>query len=135
MGDVIRVFFHFFLSGMILTEYGVKLLNPISGNYVPAIGKEHLPEEVSNIGEIEAVERTLKTLIDNDYPGTIGVITPFNKYAEDLKERLYPLTSRVQKKDDDSKILINTANGFQGGERDVILFVLGYNDELRQKYS
>lgn len=105
-----------------------KLKTPICMGYRHAV--EWIDVHNSNIGEIEAVERTLKTLIDNDYPGTIGVITPFKKYAEDLKERLYPLTSRVQKKDDDSKILINTANGFQGGERDVILFVLGYNDEL-----
>ena len=105
-----------------------KLKTPVCMGYRHAV--EWIDVHNSNIGEIEAVERTLKTLIDNDYHGTIGVITPFKKYAEDLKERLYPLTSRVQKKDDDSKILINTANGFQGGERDVILFVLGYNDEL-----
>lgn len=105
-----------------------KLKTPTCMGYHHAV--EWIDVHNSNIGEIEAVEQTLKKLIDNNYPGTIGVITPFKKYAEDLKERLYPLISKVQKKDDDSKILINTANGFQGGERDVILFVLGYNDEL-----
>jgi very-short-patch-repair endonuclease len=105
-----------------------KLKTPTFMGYRHAV--EWIDIHNSNTGEIEAVEKTLKTLIANDYPGTIGVITPFKKYADDLKGRLYPLTSKVQKKDDDSKILISTANSFQGGERDVILFVLGYNDEL-----
>lgn len=105
-----------------------KLKTPACMGYRHAV--EWIDIKNSNAKEIDAVEQTLKTLIDNNYPGTIGVITPFKKYADDLKERLYPLTCKVQKKDDDSKILINTANGFQGGERDVILFVLGYNDEL-----
>lgn len=105
-----------------------KLKTPKFMGYRHAVEWIDIPN--SNSGEIEAVEHNLKMLIENNYSGTIGVITPFRRYAEDLNERLYPLTSRLQGNDDNSKILISTANGFQGGERDLILFVLGYNDEL-----
>lgn len=76
--------------------------------------------------ELDAVKKTLETLVRNQYPGTIGVVTPFREYADILNERLY---SAVRKRPD---ILINTANAFQGGERDVMIFVLCYNDQLTQ---
>ena len=84
----------------------------------------------SQPGEVEAVIRTMKDLAANHYPGTIGIITPFRQYAEELKETLYPLLSRWPGKAGEDSVLISTANGFQGGERDLIIFVLGYNDEL-----
>ena len=84
----------------------------------------------SNSGEIAAVQQTVKDLAENDYPGTIGIITPFREYMEELKTVLYPVVSKWQGKSKEDNILISTANGFQGGERDLIIFVLGYNDEL-----
>ena len=84
----------------------------------------------SNPGELDAVRTALAKLLDNNYSGSIGVITPFKKYAETLKEQLYPRLRSHGSNGDDDKVRISTANGFQGGECDVIIFMLGYNDEL-----
>ena len=98
------------------------------------MGYRHAVEwiDVSNStqGEIDAVSKALAKLLDNDYPGSIGVITPFKKYAEDLREQLASRLHSHGSNGDDDKVRISTANGFQGGECDVIIFMLGYNDEL-----
>ncbi|MFO7535350.1 MAG: AAA domain-containing protein [Kiritimatiellia bacterium] len=69
--------------------------------------------------EIATVKQLLTDLRHNEYTGTIGVISPFRKIADRLKQELHG-NSMLDVSSD-----INTANGFQGGERDLIIFVLG----------
>jgi very-short-patch-repair endonuclease len=70
-------------------------------------------------GEIAEVLKILNELKQNGYEGSIGIISPFRKVADRMKQALHghPL---VKTSED-----VNTANGFQGGERDLIFFVLG----------
>jgi len=79
-------------------------------------------------GEMKEVENILQNLANNKYDGTIGVISPFRKVANDLSTRLSRFTGRLQMFD--VKNDVSTANGFQGGERDLIIFVLAITDEL-----
>ena len=73
--------------------------------------------------EIAEAKVLLGDLVRNGYEGSVGVISPFRKVVERLKQELHgnPLV--------DSAKDVNTANGFQGGERDLIIFVLGLTSE------
>jgi very-short-patch-repair endonuclease len=69
--------------------------------------------------EIAEVRKLLDDLKQNGYEGSVGVISPFRKVAEHLKQGLHghPMIKNAED--------VNTANGFQGGERDLVIFVLG----------
>jgi very-short-patch-repair endonuclease len=74
-------------------------------------------------GEITEAKVLLCDLVRNGYEGKVGIVSPFRKIAERLKQDLHgnPLIKCAED--------VNTANGFQGGERDLIIFVLGLNSE------
>jgi very-short-patch-repair endonuclease len=74
--------------------------------------------------EIDTVREILKKLVDNNYNGTIGVVTPFRKLVSTMQNEFGDFVRIFG-----DRLLINTANGFQGGERDVIVFMLGYNED------
>ena len=78
----------------------------------------YCPEEVVAVTELV---RTI--LVDNDFRGTLGVVTPFRHHANRLQDALfdggvpYELLRLAQAH-------VDTAHGFQGDERDVIVFSL-----------
>ncbi len=73
--------------------------------------------------EIDAVIEQLRELINGNYVGTIGVVTPFKRQAElityYLRERHPRLHDELVKNHD---FIAATAHKFQGDERDVIIF-------------
>ncbi len=75
--------------------------------------------------EIAEVKKLMQDLKQNQYEGKIGVISPFRKVAERLKQELYGFHPLLDVEQD-----VNTVNGFQGGERDLIIFVLGITSNL-----
>lgn len=75
--------------------------------------------------EISVVKELLCDLKKNRYTGEIGVISPFRQVANRLKKELHSFRSLLDVEKD-----VNTANGFQGGERDVIFLVLGITSKL-----
>lgn len=77
--------------------------------------------------EIAEVKSLFHDLQQNCYEGSVGVISPFRKVKESLKQELFNIKLPVFNCSTD----VHTANGFQGGERDLIVFVLGYTSELR----
>jgi len=75
------------------------------------------PEEVKEIVEI-----LKKLLIENSFEGTVGVVTPFVQQKLRLNDAIaaeIPIELRRN-----AKLLIDTAHGFQGDERDVMLLSL-----------
>lgn len=78
--------------------------------------------------EIKTVENIFEDLIHNAYRGTVGVISPFREVANKLAACLTRYQGRFPSFDVNTDV--NTANGFQGGERDLIIFVLAITDEL-----
>ena len=127
--DEITEFFNetFYNNNLSIRTDKNRLVTPTCMGYKHAV--EWIDIVNSLAAEKEAVIKTVKELFDNDYPGTIGVITPFRNYANDLREALYCELCEDENYSEE-KLLVNTANAFQGGERDVIIFTLGYNDEL-----
>lgn len=78
--------------------------------------------------EMEAVLEQLHVLKGNGFKGTIGVISPLRGVANRLKTFLFNHKGGIPE-GLDIQNCVNTANGFQGGECDVILFLLGLNDD------
>jgi len=76
-------------------------------------------------GEIDVVKELLRDLKKNNYDGKIGVISPFRKVADRLKQELYSYRFLLDVEKD-----VNTVNGFQGGERDLIILILGITSKL-----
>ncbi|MBX3745681.1 MAG: DUF559 domain-containing protein [Verrucomicrobiae bacterium] len=74
--------------------------------------------------EIEAVRGELSRLAAADYRGTIGVVTPFRQQMIRLKDALETGDTLPPDFMDRVRFLASTAHGFQGDERDLILFSL-----------
>lgn len=77
---------------------------------------------VYNPKEISEVVNELKKLVESEYEGKIGVVTPFRNQAEKIKEAVESdreLDNLLNSKND---IVIDTVHKFQGDEKDVIIF-------------
>lgn len=77
--------------------------------------------------EMDAVVKRVAELAALGFKGSVGVITPLREYAQALDERL-----NLYRNCFDGELIVNTVNGFQGGEKDVIIFMLSYTGELKQ---
>ena len=80
--------------------------------------------------EIEAAIEYLKELKRSGFAGTIGVISPLRNLANRFKTRAADCKPSLPNQLDINS-QVNTANGFQCGECDVILFLLGLNDNRK----
>ena len=89
------------------------------------VGKTERPQAGSayNQEEINAVIEQLSYLVNDNYIGSIGVVTPFKRQADlitsYLKEKDKKLYDELVKNHD---FVAATAHKFQGDERDVIIF-------------
>lgn len=89
------------------------------------VGKTERPQAGSayNQEEINAVIEQLSYLVNDNYIGSIGVVTPFMRQADlitsYLKEKDKKLYDELVKNHD---FVAATAHKFQGDERDVIIF-------------
>ena len=79
-----------------------------------------------DVAEIDAAMEYLRSLKRNDFKGTIGIISPLRDLANQLKTKAAESSASIPAQLD-IQSQINTANGFQGGECDVIIFILGMN--------
>lgn len=80
--------------------------------------------------QIEAVETELRKLQRQGFAGTVGVVTPFAAQANRIRDHIHAHMDRDQL--NRWQFLVSTADGFQGDERDFILFSLvGGNDMPR----
>jgi AAA domain len=73
--------------------------------------------------EVEVVVQVVRAiLIENQFEGTLGVVTPFRQQANRLNDRIYqdiPVEIRRS-----AYLIVDTAHGFQGDERDVMVMSL-----------
>ena len=79
-------------------------------------------------GQLEAIVEELERLRADRFPGTVGVVTPFRAQANRIRDRvvaqLGPETPPYW------RFHVDTADGFQGDERDVILLSLPGGDDM-----
>ncbi|MBV5323248.1 hypothetical protein JZU51_00480, partial [bacterium] len=73
--------------------------------------------------EVQMVTTQVEELLDKGFRGTLGVVTPFREQANRIRDAIHDGNQRwelLQAVDFE----VSTSHGFQGGERDVILFSL-----------
>lgn len=100
-----------------------RLKSPSAYGLKHAVDLEDVKDSVDN--EIKAVVERVSSLAKNGYPGSVGVITPLRYYANILDEKLNRWRHSFK-----DELIVNTVNGFQGGEKDVIIFMLSYTSQL-----
>ncbi len=75
--------------------------------------------------EVDAVVSLMRTMIlENNFIGTAGVVTPFRQQANRLRDALFESDSLLYEALIRCSVHVDTAHGFQGDERDVIVFSL-----------
>jgi len=72
--------------------------------------------------QIEAIVEEVARLSTTDFRKTIGVVTPFRQQANRIRDAIHQRLSNdfIER----TKLVIETADGFQGDERDLIFFSL-----------
>ena len=119
---------HFYQGDLrVATRYD-RLRTPVAGGpairWVDVRGRTRRPSGGSavNEAEVDAVVQELRRLVvEMKYDGTVGVVTPFRAQADLIRERVVSddaLAPALMK----AEFEANTADRFQGDERDVMLF-------------
>lgn len=75
-----------------------------------------------NQKEIDTIIEELKKLVDNEYDGSIGVVTPFRVQAEKIRETIEKDRNLDNILHSKNRIIIDTVHKFQGDEKDLIFF-------------
>jgi hypothetical protein len=75
--------------------------------------------------EVNKVVRIVQTmLLDNGFRGTLGIVTPFRHQANRIRDALFEGEMALYEALVRAQAHVDTAHGFQGDERDVIVFSL-----------
>lgn len=74
-----------------------------------------------NEAEAQAVVEKLKEISLSGYKGSVGVVTPFRKQVQTIEALLKKESALYSKLIANNNLHINTAHGFQGDERDLML--------------
>lgn len=78
--------------------------------------------------QIDAICEEVKRLQSSNFKGSLGIVTPFRQQANRIRDLVHeslPNDFIVN-----SNLLVDTADGFQGDERDLVLFSLVAGDSL-----
>ncbi len=78
--------------------------------------------------QIDAICDEVKRLQDSNYRGSLGIVTPFRQQANRIRDAVHAALPHdfIQA----SRLLVDTADAFQGDERDVVLFSLVAGNSL-----
>ena len=77
----------------------------------------------------EVVELVRELLVTAQFEGTIGIVTPFREQAQRIEDRL-EISGIDRELLRRAGVHVDTAHGFQGDERDVMIFSLCGGDDL-----
>lgn len=100
------------------------------GRSVPGMSWQHISGRVVrppeggavNQAEAQAVVRELRRLVlESGYTGSVGVVTPFRAHANRIRQ-LVECDDALWRRLSALGFLVDTADGFQGDERDVVVF-------------
>jgi very-short-patch-repair endonuclease len=117
----------------IATNYDSLVLpekNEAGVRWVDVSGQSRRYNQGSPINEIEAkavIKEIERLILENNYIGKVGVVTPFRHQANLIRDMAYankPLSEKLIKSD----FLVDTAHKFQGDERDIMIFSPVYSE-------
>lgn len=125
-GPIVDYISDTFYGGQLTTSYDPTTIRPPQGQ-TPGIAWTHVPGPALaqqgnvNSAEAEAIATHVRMLlVDQGYAGTIGVIAPFRSQVHAIETAA---KSRVpSQKLEGAEFRVATVDGFQGQERDLILF-------------
>lgn len=125
-GPIVDYISETFYGGQLTTSYDPKTIRPPNGQK-PGIAWTHVSGPVVaqqgnvNPAEADAIATHVRTLLlDQGYEGSIGVISPFRPQVHAIETAI---RSRVPaQKLEGAEFRVATVDGFQGQERDVVLF-------------
>ncbi len=96
-------------------RYGVRWTHVAGRAQRPTGGSVIIQEEAETV-----VQQVIDLLLERRFAGTVGVVTPFraqaNKIEEQISQRMPADTVNL------AQLTVDTVHGFQGDERDIILF-------------
>lgn len=125
-GPIVDYISDTFYGGQLQTSYDPRGL-VVPAGAKPGIAWEDVPApavpQAGNVNpaEVSAIVRHLrKLLVDDEYGGSIGVITPFRAQVLALENAIAAAIGQPRRTACDLKV--GTVDGFQGQERDLILF-------------
>ena len=76
--------------------------------------------------EIDDAVETYISIVKSDYEGSVGIISPLRDVINQVNNKIYSLGYTLEPD------CIGTTYSFQGGQKDIIIFVVGLTDELRR---
>jgi very-short-patch-repair endonuclease len=125
-GPIVDYISENFYGGQLETSYDpAELVVPVGAK--PGIAWEDVPAPAVpqngnvNSAEVAAIVRHLRrVLLEQDYQGSIGIISPFRAQVLTLDEAVRAAIPETMRNAADLKV--GTVDGFQGQERDLILF-------------
>jgi very-short-patch-repair endonuclease len=88
-------------------------------------GRTERPFNGSAINKIEAdkiIAELSHLVIDNDYQGSVGIVTPFRAQADYIRDKIAHNTSLQNRLQTQNEFLVETVHKFQGDERDIMFF-------------
>lgn len=124
-GPIVDYISENFYGGQLTTSYDPDSLNVPPG-MKPGLAWENVPAPAIpqngnvNPAEVEAIVRHLRMLlVDQKYTGSVGIISPFRAQVMALQQAVtsIPETKRIG-----AQLKVGTVDGFQGQERDLVLF-------------
>jgi very-short-patch-repair endonuclease len=96
-------------------QSGIKWTHVPGGSTTHQSSRWHAPQ-------VESIVQELKELADNGFDGTVGVVTPFREQAKRIRDAAFAAIGARQAKK--WEFIAETADKFQGGERDLVIFGL-----------
>lgn len=93
--------------------------------WINIVGKTQRPPSGGAYNDIEAhkiVEEIRHLIVDNAYQGTVGVVTPFRKQADLIKNLIEKDNILDSYLAQNNRFLVDTVHKFQGDERDIMFF-------------
>lgn len=124
-GPIVDYISDAFYGGALKTAYDPAQMKPPAGQK-PGIAWTHVPAPMASEGantnsaEVRAITAHLDRLFAQGYDGTVGVTTPFRDQVLALEEAIR--AAIPGQKLEGAEFRVATVDGFQGQERDVILF-------------
>jgi very-short-patch-repair endonuclease len=125
-GPIVDYISETFYGGQLTTSYDPKTIRPPK-DQKPGIAWSHVPgpgiaqQGNVNPAEAEAIAAHIRMLlVDQGYDGSLGVISPFRPQVQTIEAAVRAKVS-VQKLEG-AEFRVATVDGFQGQERDLILF-------------
>lgn len=99
------------------TNAGIRWINVVGNTIRPSNGGAYNDTEVDEI-----VNEIKRLVIDNDYHGSVGVVTPFRAQAEKIRKVIEDKPELYNYLSTNNEFQVDTVHKFQGDERDVMIF-------------